>query len=78
MADILCDFLAEIHTSYGGGELTESVENIVETISANIKSVMEGDNIAFLTRMLNLTNKLIAKDEQSFKCPQNARMNFYR
>ena len=39
---------------------------------------MDSENITFLIRMLNLTNKLIARDEQSFKCPQNSRMNFYR
>ena len=28
--------------------------------------------------MLNLTNRLIARDEQTFNCPHNSRMSFYR
>ena len=71
--------LAEVHTCYVDDKLPQAIEAIVEQIAENIKvEMLKGESIVFLTRMLQLADRLIARDEQVFKLSGRPRMNYYR
>ena len=60
-------------------KLPQAIEAIVEQIAENIKvEMLKGESIVFLTRMLQLADRLIARDEQVFKLSGSPRMNYYR
>lgn len=60
-------------------KLPQAIEAIVEQIAENIKvEMLKGESVVFLTRMLQLADKLIARDEQVFKLASSPRMNYYR
>ena len=60
--NLICDFLAEIHTCYEEDLLDISIENLVENISSNINLSIKNKDIRYLTNLLTLSKKVIERD----------------
>ena len=50
----------------------------MERLGENIRLAMEGQDIRGVKRMLSLSNKLIERDEQSFRASSVSKMAYYR
>lgn len=76
--NLICDFLAEIHTCYEDDLLDISIENLVENIASSIDSSIKNKDIRYLTNLLTLSKKVIERDEEIIPFQHTPRLNYIR
>jgi hypothetical protein len=73
---LICDFLAEISTSYDEALVEEAITEHSKNLISSIKEAIDTHNMTFLVRLLTLFKKTIDFDDEVYPIKHQPRHQF--